>query len=577
MAFKEMSNPFNYRAHYDAKIMGYYDPTKCTISFVNSEGAYGGAYFADILYTDPFSVDIRSTIRVTAFANTGWNIVAIYANDKQVTDGQDLLIEVDTEIRVEAKKQSILVNIINDDNSKIIVTHNGIEHTSSFYVDYGDSITIRAEAIGDGNTIKDIYVDGQEMIIGKSYTITKETTISARSGLVTCMVTINKYDHGQIVAYYNGARFVDNFEVNYGDSITVIAETDEDQGYYCQEIIADNDVVVQREAYTVLEDIELQAIIQMRQISVDIDQPENGQLTVQCGSDTHTSSFTTPWNSKISVSSNAESGYYVRDIHINQLNAKENTEYALTDDNVLVYANVDPVVVTRYYTITLTQSEHGTIKAYYDGTYYTESFQVPEGAMVTVWPEPDDEYTVNSFYINKQLQDDNPTYIFLAIRDYECSCDWLYDPEIVIPPVQYARLTVNKTYDNTVFNCSINDRLVGNAVYGYEVGTKLYIKPTFTRSLVMRSVNIDGTTTLSQNKYGEFEYTITKDCTLNFELGISISITQPANGQIRLTCSAAGLNNAVGTYYIIPYGAQYTLAAVPNTGFKVSSFNVTKL
>lgn len=575
MAFKDVSNPFKYKAHYDAKIRGYYDPAKRMITFKNPEGGYAAAYFADLLYTENFSLDIYNKIIITGFANEGYNLNKILVNGVEVQNMTEYEVLKDLELSVEVSKQSILVELQNDDNSVITVTHNGVDHTSSFYIDYGDYISISASTTGDGNEIKNIYMNGEVITPGEEYQIKSNVTISANSGKVTLNVIINKTDHSTIRVLYGDTTYTDNFQVKYGDTIKVNATTDENQGYALNEILANNDILTQNSPYTVTEDIEIKALVYFKQITVDIQQPENGQISVYDGTN-HTTSFTIPWGSTISVSCTTDSNFYVENLYMNARTITQNREYVLKDDNVLLYTTIKEVDITRYFTINLEQDiEHGHLVGYYMGQTYTETFQVPEGGMVTVWPEPDEGYEMDTFFINNQPQEDNPTYIFLAIMDYNVSCTFrTVETEPVVPPKTYYKLQVNKNEPDTVYNLHINDILSGNAVYSYEVGTKLYIKPSMGTSVVVRNININGTT-LNMNQYGEYEYTINNDSVLNINLGVSIDITQPANGNISITCAAAGLNNAIGTHFVIPYNAAYTLTATPNNGYKVTSFTVT--
>ena len=169
------------------------------------------------VYTSSFSTIYNSTYTATITASTGYIAGTLSSSFGTVTS--NITISA-----TPATKRQVTITINQSQNQTIKVTANGVEHTSTFTVDYGTPWT--ATVVGDTG-----YNPGT--LSNSTGTATSNTTISATAATVkTYTVTINQTPNQTITVTANGQNYTSSFIVNYGTSwtATVTSSTDFNPG-----------------------------------------------------------------------------------------------------------------------------------------------------------------------------------------------------------------------------------------------------------------------------------------------------------------------------------------------------------
>lgn len=148
-------------------------------------------------------------------------------------------------------------------------------------------------------------------------------------------------------------------------------------------------------------------------------------------------------------------------------------------------------------------------------------------------------------------------------------------------PIYYRQLNITQPENGEIqVTCAAMglNKAVGNHFNIIE-GSAVTIEAVADDGYTVNNLDVSPTTPaptpiLYANQY---TFTMTGNHTLTFELTVDVSITQPENGRIEFTCAAIGVTKGTGTSYTAPYGSQYTVEAIANSGYEVSNLDVTKV
>lgn len=209
------------------------------------------------------------------------------------------------------------------------------------------------------------------------------------------------------------------------------------------------------------------------------------------------------------------------------------TPLTIKKNNVEYYVQTK---VLNYFTVTITQSEHQTIKVTCGGQEHTSTFQALAGSQYTVTVTPETGYVAGapssqSGYVNSNL----------TISSSPASKN-----QYLITIQQSANQTITVRVNNTTdytsnFTANHGDTYTASikANEGYTAGT-----------LNSASGTITGTLTISATAAEIIKCTIT--------------VTQPANGRIEV-------NGQTGTSFAINYGTSTKIEAIANEGYVVEA------
>ena len=301
-----------------------------------------------------FSVDYGSTYRITLEADIGYDVGTISCNETgTITD--DMVITASDAI----KKEDLTIYIVQSLNQIITVYVDGVAYTreDGITVPYGSAYTAVV-------TPNDGYTAG-ELINGSSDSLTENVVVSAEPAeqmMVT--VTIGQQDYQQIQVTCETFVFTSTFSMPYGSEWSAIVVST-DESYAPGELntvssgILTSDFTISASAPT------------LRAYPVTIEQSDNQTITVTCGDNIYTSSFTaiigSTWTATITANE-----YY----NAGTLSATSGT----IDGPITISASA---ATKKQVTITITQSANQTIHVYTPqksgGTDHTSTFKIDAG------------------------------------------------------------------------------------------------------------------------------------------------------------------------------------------------------
>lgn len=230
--------------------------------------------------------------------------------------------------------------------------------------------------------------------------------------------------------------------------------------------------------------------------------------------------------------------------------------------------------------VEIIQPENARIYVIYNGISYDYSFSVQEEQIIRIYIEYNDGYTSNSFTINGEQ--------IVADKDYVIREDVTIQANVVkqsylveLSSDEHSRLFVvhGGTVETSSFYASHGENI---EVYSEvtEVG------------YVINSLTLDGypiqqhehyivTDSIKVKTTSEIErflvHIIQPDGFIPPEevpdLNI-ITLDQPANGRLELTCEAINVSKGTDARYEIPKGADYTVELTANDGYRVDNFYV---
>lgn len=558
MVYLDRSNPFKYKAHYDAKIKGTYAPLTYTISITQPDNGVITVLFEGINYIENFTVQKGQKIRPRISTSPGYIVTSFTINGQPVVTDKEYTVEENLTFEATTQIQSFLVSIKNDPYAEISVDHNGEIKRSNFYANYNDLITIKS-TVADGRDIIALNVNDLDVSrkLPYDYRVTTDTVLEVFTDIAKTDVYITQPEYGEIVVTYNGNEYRDHFIVEYGDKIKINVYPEE--GYHLTELIANTQILSDGIELEVFEDTDISAVISINVYRVSITHPENGRISANTSTGyNYDNSFDINHGESASFVCliDDEDKYYLRDIYMNGQAIRSNIKYEITQ-NTNITADVAEIEVTETVTIRLTQVEGATIWASYDNNLYSDTFVANKGYPVTIWVEPLEMYNVTGFTINGTALPEYDRYVFNADENKIITCQTQlkkYDVTLINVTGGTLRVTMDgKDYTNN-FICT----------WGHEITIHVDMNIAYN----LTSVTLNG-----EQVPVDSTHVIKAPATITFTTALKryeVQVVQPANGKITV-------NGSVGTSFTFTHGTEITVAATPNSGYKLKSFTKTDL
>lgn len=556
MAFKDMSNPFKYRTHYDAKIKSFYSPLSKQITIVQPEdGGRIGVVYNGKTYYESFSVQQHETVTVRVYTNDGYTLNSFTMDGETIADKTE--VQIETEITLEASftKKSFLIKIPTNPitGGTIKVTHNGTVETTSFYAEYGDDIQLYVELENGYKFSKITLVEGSSTLTFKqndTHTVRNTCTITATTTIINYTVSIAQPTNGKITVVYNNKNYTSTFTAHYGDKITIKATAN--TGYTIGRIVFNNTGVDNNTTQTITKDSTITTTPNKIQYIVSITQPTNGTITAVYNGKNYTKSFNVSYGDQVSFTCvvSDSSKYYIRGFYKDGVSVTQNQKYTISS-NVYITADIAAVVVTETVTIKITQPTGATIYASYNQQLYTSTFTAVKGYPVTVYIIAEDAYNITQFRINSTDLPIEDRYEFNANMTYVITATTQLKKYLVtINQVNGGTITVN--YKNTNYTTNLE----------VTWGDSIKITATPDTAYNLTSVTKNGSKITSGSSY-----VIKEDSVITASYSIkrfNVYVTQPSNGKILV-------NNTYDTQFTFTYGTQITVSATADEGYKVTA------
>ena len=246
MAYREISNPFKYRAHYNTKIRAVYEPLSCNIHIEQPIGGTIIAIYNGVNYTKDFSVPKGQSIIIKTQIQDAYILNHLFINDNNINTDTKYVVNEDINITMDLAIRSFLVKLkanefynltISSDYDTSIgpAVKNQITETS-FYANYGEEITISVAPI-ESHKLNNIllYENNSKTPIKytnntMTYTVKKNISIEADCEIKKFLVSISQplethNDYKTTGIYYNDSIEYDSRYVLWGETIRIGAES----------------------------------------------------------------------------------------------------------------------------------------------------------------------------------------------------------------------------------------------------------------------------------------------------------------------------------------------------------------
>ena len=562
MAYQDRPNPFKYKAHYDAKVKGMYAPLTYTVEIIQPDNGVISVLFNGISYTESFTVQKGQVIRPRISTSPGYLVDTFTINGQPVVADKEYTVEENLTFEATTKIQSFSVQIKNNAYATITATLNGKANTGSFYATYNDLIIIDAASI-DGYDVTGLNLNGEDIHtqLPYEYRVTQDTVLEVFTDISRIDINITQPDNGEIVVTHNGNNYRDHFIVEYGDEITV--KTSCDEGYHLTELVANKEIISDGYTYEVFEDQNISAVISINVYHVTMQHPANGRLSANTNGYNYDNSFNINHGDSASFVClvDDEESYYLRALYLNGEEITQNVKYPITR-NSIASADVAEVEVVETVTIRINQTTGATIYASYNNNIYSDTFVANKDYPVTIWVEPLEMYNITGFTLsgsNSGVQNlpEYDRYVFTANENKIVGCQ----TQLKVYRVHLKNVTggtLRVTMDGKDYTSDFD------IIWGHQITIHVDLNIAYN----LTSVTLDGVQVAEGSTH-----TITAEATITFTTALKryqIQVVQPANGKITV-------NGTVGTSFTFTHGTQITVAATPNSGYKLKSFTKTDL
>lgn len=558
MDFSERSNPFNYKAHYNAKVKAYYAPLSQVVNIVQPEHGIIQVLYKNVYYTESFVVKKSDSIKIYFSPDTGYIQSKLLMNNQPISVDKEYQIDEDVSINAETALKAYTINITQTTGVILRVRKNNKEdHTTTFYANYNDILDIDYEIRQDG--IDPIFtLNGETIKLPKSIIVSDDINIVATTEVSKVKVTLKQSSNSILKCIYNETEHLSDFIVNYGDKITPIINID--TGYHLTELTANNQIIPNNKEFVVLEDTTIESIVDINKYTVIIQQPEFAKITANYRGNNYESSFQINYADQASfvctINSDVADKYYVRELLLNGQKIQQGTKYQFIDSG-LVSADIAEVEIVKTYNISLPKVEGAIVYASYDNEIYTESFVAVEGYPITVWIEPEPQYNVTLFKYNGVSIPFQDRYVFNANENVTITAS---------TKLKVYRMTLVNSTGGTLRAIMNGKEYTSDFDVVWGTNVTIYVDLNIAYNLTTITLNgtqiADGST-----------HVIKEDSEVKFTTALKryeVKVIQPANGKITV-------NGSTGTSFTFTHGTEITVAITPDEGYKVKSFTMTDL
>lgn len=558
MEFSKISNPFNYKAHYNTKIKAYYKPLSQVVTIIQPQHGTIQVLYKNVYYNESFVIKKSDSIKIYFSPNDGYIQSKLLMNNQSVMIDKEYTINEDVTITAEAVIKAYTVNITQIDGVILTVTKNHKEeHVSTFYANYNDILDISYELLED-SIIPNFRLNNELITLPKTIIVDKDIDLVVSSEIKQLHVKLVQSLNSTLKCIYNNTEYSDNFIINYGDKIKPIIIID--NGYHLTELLANNKSISNNVEIPVTEDTVISSIVDINKHSVIIQQPEFGKITAKYHENNYEQSFQIDHGDYASftciINQEFIDKYYVRELKLNGEKIKQNTDYQFNDAG-LISADIAKVEIIKTYKVFLPEIKGAIVYASYNNKIYTNNFNAIEGYPITIWIEAEPQYDITSFKYNEVSISFTERYTFNINNDVVISAS--------------VRL---KTYRVKLINTNGGKLkvIMNNKTYTSDFdiiwGTDIQIYVDLDNAYNLTSITLNGTQIADGSSH-----TIKKNSEIKFTTALKkyeVRVVQPANGKITV-------NGSVGTSFTFTHGTEITVAISPNSGYIVKSFTMTDL
>ena len=485
-----------------------------------------------------------TTFKVTANALTGYEITKVLCNDEEIANGSTQTLTQNTILSAEAQLKTYTVTIIQPEHGTISVG----SHNETFVANHGDTFTITATP-DTSYKFDTLTWNGEVIESGASKSVTSAVTVTGTTSLAEVTLTVTKSD-GCTLKINDETVTSGNKVYMAGDTLTI--EVSPLDGYKIDSVKFNGGEL------TVSEEIPY--------CDVTIVQPENGRIEFTCdelgiSKDVGTS-YRLLKGMKYKVELIADEGYVEGDMDVSDTVPAPEEEIGAYVYSAVINSNSTLEVVASLKTATLTvtkEYDDTVFEVSVNGQKITDSNKVqtlPLGSVVNLTVKSNSDADIAGVRVNGELLGGGQE-------------------------IRMRTLTVNQPENGKIevtcpdYNL---DKDVGTS-YTFLEGTKVTIELVPNEGYIVDHLDVSDTDPQPDPIIAGYEYSfiLDEDSELTFDLTLQVTVNQPENGTIQLTCEEAGIiEDTTGGSYTVPYGAKVTAYCVADDGYVCDNLNIEK-
>ena len=347
---------------------------KKTFAISLAESAHGAIAIAESV--DLQAVPYGTTLTITATPETGYELTALTANDKDILATKSFVVKSDTEVKATFTKQHFAVTLTQEGEGKVNAT--GADNLKA--VPYGTELIIEATP-AEGYELTALTANGQDILATRKVVVTRATEIKATFVKKTFVVTLPQEGEGTITA--RGAE--DLSAVPYGTEL--IIEATPAEGYELTTLTANGQDILATRKVVVTEATEIKATFVKKTFVVTLEKAGEGDLSTT-GADNLKK---VPYGTELTIIATPAAGYELASIVVDGVNITA-TKKVVIKDNVTVKATF----VKKTFKVTLTKEGEGTITA----TGASNLNAVAYGTELTIVATPAAGYELQSLVVD---------------------------------------------------------------------------------------------------------------------------------------------------------------------------------
>ncbi|MBE7065688.1 MAG: hypothetical protein E7384_07765, partial [Ruminococcaceae bacterium] len=536
-------------------------PTNGTVTLTNnSTGA---------TITSGSSVAHGTVIKVTATANTGYQLSTLKAGSTSLSSGGTFTVSAATTVTATFAKKTYAITITNptgatitlkDASGNAVASGANVAHGTVLTVTLTPSSGYRVKTVTIGGTAKKTYTTMSTTAVTYSHTVSAATTISGTAGKIY-KVSFSQPTGGTIAVTNNssGAAISSGSYVDTGTVIKVTATAS--TGYNLSTLKAGSTTLSSGGTYTVSAATTVSATFAKKTYKVTVS-ASNGTVTLKDASgNAIASGATVEHGTVITVTATPATGYKLSTLKAGSTSLSSGGTFTLTADTT-----VTGTFTKQSYTMTITNPTGGTITVTdASGNAVTTGTAVAYKSVLTVTLTPSSGYRVKTITVNGTSKKTNSTISSAAVTysytvgaaafTLSGTCGKIYKVSFSQPTGGTIAVTNNST------GATISS--------GSYVDTGTVIKVTATPSTGYNLSTLKaGSTTLSSGG----TYTVSAATTVSATFAkktYKITITAPTNGTITITNNATG--DAIANGATVEHGTVIKVTATPSTGYSLSS------
>ena len=571
MTYIELSNPTKYKAHYNTKIKASSLVNLIGITINQpSEGGEIRVIYNGLAYTENFGVPEGEEIEILLDLTPGYTVNRFTLNGKNIINGYKTIANKDLIIEATVAVQQYVIQLANDEHSRINAICNGRDNYVNFNAFYNDTIKLDADTITEGYEIKSITVNNIEVDNGYTFKAVENVTIRAVSGKKILTIRINSIQNGVINVLYNGNTYTsgDILEVEYGDNILINVEPN--IGYTLNDILINN-TISSSNSYIVKSDIQISADISKTEYIVRIIQPEKATIKVQEGTKTNTIDFKVVYGTNILILVEVEDteNYYVEKILVNNTEVKNNSYYEVTS-TITITANIAEIVHIREFSIKLNQSKYATITATNGESTYTGSFLAQEGSTIDLLCRT----TIENYAEITSFTVDSTNYTIDNTNEISAQLPSITQGHIVSCSSKLKDINMNLSIINgeiisVIINDIVQEKSSSYTIH-YQDKISVEIKPYEDYELEsyteIEGMTVSGNTfTFESYNSGYNDFSLNFICKENI-VDIDLTIIQTIGGTISVNGSTENT--------VIPHGTNFIISITPYEGYSLNYIDI---